>query len=83
MQNFEEVQAKQPIIALRDLTLLDVKFNVPESLVISLSEEGTDEVSEDIPVYASFDAAPDTRYWLSYKEAATRADPKTQTFEVT
>ena len=83
VQNFEEVQAKQPIIALRDLTLLDVKFNVPESLVISLSEQGIEDESQDIPVYASFDAAPDTRYWLSYKEAATRADPKTQTFEVT
>ena len=83
VQNFEEVKAKQPIIALRDLDLLDVKFNVPESLVIRLSEEGVDEEATDVPVYAVFDAAPDKRYWLSYKEAATRADRTTQTFEVT
>ncbi|MBT8129230.1 MAG: efflux RND transporter periplasmic adaptor subunit, partial [Gammaproteobacteria bacterium] len=38
VQNFEEVQAKQPVIALRDLDLLDVKFNVPESLMIRLAE---------------------------------------------
>ena len=83
VQNFEEVKAKQPVIALRDLDLLDVKFNVPENLVIRLSEEGVDEEATDVPVYAVFDAAPDKRFWLSYKEAATRADPATQTFEVT
>lgn len=83
VQNFEEVQARQPIIALRDLDLLDVKFNVPESLVIRLSEEGVESEDPDVPVYAVFDAAPDKRYWLSYKEAATRADQATQTFEVT
>jgi len=83
VQNFEEVQAKQPVIALRDLNLLDVKFNVPESLMIRLSEEGVDEEAPDVPVYAIFDATPDTRYSLSYKEAATRADQATQTFEVT
>jgi len=83
VQNFEEVQAKQPVIALRDLSLLDVKFNVPESLMIRLSEEGVDEEAPDVPVYAMFDAAPEKRYSLSYKEAATRADRATQTFEVT
>ncbi len=83
VQNFEEVKAKQPVIALRDLNLLDVKFNVPENLVIRLTEEGVDEEVTVVPVYAVFDAAPDKRFWLSYKEAATRADPATQTFEVT
>ena len=83
VQNFEQVKAKQPVIALRDLNLLDVKFNVPENLIIRLTEEGVDEEATDVPVYAVFDAAPDKRFWLSYKEAATRADPATQTFEVT
>ena len=83
VQNFEEIQAKQPVIALRDLDLLDVKFNVPENLIIRLAEEGVDDDEIDIPVYAVFDAAPERRYWLSYKEAATRADRATQTFEVT
>lgn len=83
VQNFEEVQSKQPIIALRDLTLLDVKFNVPESLIIRLTEQGVDEGAGDVPVYATFDATPDKRYWLNYKEAATRADSATQTFEIT
>jgi RND family efflux transporter MFP subunit len=83
VQNFEEIQAKQPIVALRDLNLLDVKFNVPESLVIRLAEQGVDSEATDVPVYAVFDAKPGQRYWLSYKEAATRADRATQTFEIT
>jgi RND family efflux transporter MFP subunit len=83
VQNFEEIQAKQPVIALRDLDLLDVKFNIPEGLMIRLTEEGVDEEAPDVPVYAIFDAIPDKRYSLNYKEAATRADRATQTFEVT
>jgi RND family efflux transporter MFP subunit len=83
VQNFEEVQSKQPIIALRDLKLLDVKFNIPESLVIRLTEQGVDSQATDVPVYAVFDAKPGQRYGLSYKEAATRADRATQTFEIT
>lgn len=66
IQNFEEVQAGQPIIALRDLDLLDVKFNVPESLMIRQAEEGAETKTPDVPVYAIFDALPDKRYWLSY-----------------
>ena len=83
VQNFEEIKAKQPVIALRDLNLLDVKFNIPEGLVIRLTEAEVDTEATDVPVYAVFDALPDKRYWLSYKEAATRADRATQTFEIT
>ncbi len=83
VQNFEEIKAKQPIIALRDLNLLDVKFNIPENLVIRLNQAGVDEEATGVPVYAVFDAAPEKRFYLSFKEAATRADSATQTFEVT
>ena len=60
VQNFEEIQAKQPVIALRDLDLLDVKFNVPESLIIRLAEEGVDDDEIDICLLYTSDAADDS-----------------------
>ncbi len=80
VQNFEEVQAKQAILALRDLSLLEVKFGVPEGIVQRLSETPESEV---IPVTASFDSAPDQAFALTFREFANTADPATQTFEAT
>ena len=80
VQNFEEVQAKQAILALRDLSLLEVKFGVPEGIVQRLSETPESEV---IPVTATFDSAPDQAFALTIREFANTADPATQTFEAT
>ncbi len=80
VQNFEEVQAKQPILALRDLSLLEVKFGVPEGIVQRLTETPESTV---IPVSASFDAAPGQAFALTFREFANTADPATQTFEAT
>jgi len=84
VQNFEEVQAKQPVIELRDLALLEVKFDVPEQLMLKVSNaEATPEEGDNVPVFASFDTVPGKRYPLMLKEVSTRADPQTQTFEAT
>jgi RND family efflux transporter MFP subunit len=84
VQNFEEVQAKQPIVALRDLSVLEVKFGVPEVLVQRLAEvEANEETDIIIPVTASVDAAPDRQYPLSFREFSSTADPATKTFEAT
>lgn len=80
VQNFEEVQAKQAVLALRDLSLLEVKFGVPEGIVQRLSETPESEV---IPVTATFDSAPDQAFALTFREFANTADPGTQTFEAT
>jgi RND family efflux transporter MFP subunit len=80
VQNFEEVQAKQAILALRDLSLLEVKFGVPEGIVQRLTETPESEV---IPVTATFDSAPDQAFALTFREFANTADPATQTFEAT
>ncbi len=83
VQNFEEVQAKQAIIALSDTSKLDVKFDVPERLMILLTEDANATQSNDPEVTASFEADPEKSFPLTFKEVATRADQSTQTFEVT
>jgi RND family efflux transporter MFP subunit len=49
---------------------------VPEGIIKPL------ELETEVPVYATFDLKPGERFALTFKESATRADPKTQTFEV-
>ncbi len=80
VQQFEEVQAKQPVFALSDTSSLKVIFDVPENIVQSI-RHGAGQ--QPVEVWASFDTLPERRFRLSFLEAATRADPQTQTFEVT
>ncbi len=84
VQRFEEVQAKQPVLAIHDASLLEVKIDVPESVILQIRPSGSGRVeSGRIPVTAAFDNWPGRKFDLTLREVATRADPKTQTFEVT
>ncbi len=83
IENFEEVKASQVVFALRDNSLLEVKINVPENIVLRLQKDKVDGKSTPIPVWATFDTAPGKKYPLTFKEASTKADAKTQTFLVT
>lgn len=85
VQNFEEVQAKQTVVELRDLEALEVKFDVPEQIMLRVREAQAKQgdARRDLRIFASFDAAPEKRFDLAFKEAATTADPATRTFEAT
>lgn len=82
IERFEEVKAKQPVFALRDMQVLDIKFDVPEQIMIRLS----DDTAADVPdpeVFVAFDARADERFPVEFKEIATAADQATRTFEAT
>ncbi len=85
IEQFEEVQAKQLVLDLQDVAQLQVKFDVPEGLIRALRGDKSDDpsVRDRIPVFAAFDDLPGKRFALTFREIATKADPKTQTFEVT
>ena len=85
IQRFEEVQAKQPVLSLQNVQLLEVKFDIPESIVrgIRASEGGNKEAGQRVRIFATFEDLPGRELSMSFKEVATKADPKTQTFEVT
>ena len=78
VENFEEVAAKQEIFSLRDLSLLEIRIDLPEN-VVRVAERGGDG---EVGMTASFPLAGPQHYELQVKEISTRADPKTQTFEV-
>ena len=78
VENFEDVQAKQPIISLQDIEDVEILIDVPESRAIRAV--GPD--SAPPKMQAAFDAFPDRRFALALKEFSTEADPTTQAFRV-
>lgn len=76
VQNFEEVQAKQPIVFFQDLSKIEVLVDAPETVVVTLGQ------GEEIEATATFAAAPDKKFPLELKEFSTEADPQTQTYQV-
>lgn len=85
IERFEEVTAKQTVLSLQDTSLLEVKFDVPESLVrgIRSVEAGRAERRAAVKVTASFAGLPGQQFPLTFKEVATKADSQTQTFQTT
>lgn len=83
VERFEEVQAKQPVLAIQDNAQLVVRIDVPENIILRIRPSGDRAQRRRIPVTASFDSQPGQTFDLSLREIATRADAKTQTFEVT
>ncbi|WP_225940277.1 MULTISPECIES: efflux RND transporter periplasmic adaptor subunit [Desulfomicrobium] len=81
VENFQEVQAKEPIVSLDDISALEILVDLPESVVARINEP-SERTGKEAPVMAEFAALPGKEYALAVKEFSTRADPKTQTFQV-
>jgi len=80
VENFQEVQAKEPIVSLQDISQVEVLVNVPENLISRIEKE---KGKKTALAHATFVAAPGQQFPLTLKEYATEADPQTQTFLVT
>ncbi len=78
VENFQNVEAKQPVLSLQDISLLEVRIDVPEGDIAAVP--GTEDIGSFV---ATFAALPGRRFDLELKEFVTDADPTTQTFPVT
>ncbi len=76
VENFQKVQAKEPIVNLQDITRIEILVNVPELLMADLRN------NKDQKVHAIFDSIPGKEFELGVKEYSTQADPATQTYQV-
>jgi RND family efflux transporter MFP subunit len=81
VDNFQEVRAKQAIVSLDDISFLEILVDLPEIVVASIKDSDKETGSEAL-AHAEFAAAPGKEYPLKVKEFSTRADPKTQTYQV-
>ncbi len=86
VQRFEEVAPKQAVIMLQQLHALEVKIDLPERLLRSLeahADMSVEAAASEASAWLTFDGIPDRHITLELVEAATRADPQTQTYELT
>jgi RND family efflux transporter MFP subunit len=80
VENHMDIKAQEQIVDLNDTTTVEVKINAAENVVAMMQQF---EKELDLKVFAEFDAAQGRRFELVLKEIAARADPQTQTFQVT
>jgi len=80
VENFQDVQAKEPIVSLQDISRVEVLVNIPENMISRIEKE---KGKKTVLAHATFVAAPGQQFPLTLKEYATEADPQTQTFLVT
>ena len=91
VENFEEVQARQPVFYLQGDRQLDVIIDLPETIIrqvrrsdaVEGEEDARDSRAAKVRAWASFSDHPELELPLEIRELATRADPATQTYRVT
>ena len=77
VDNFEDINIMQPVYTLQDLSRLNIKVALPETVMIQSRED------KKARVRALFDSLPGQEFPLEVTSVSTEADPGTKTFEVT
>lgn len=90
VENFEDVQAKQTVFSLQNISRLDVIIDVPESVIRMVRSDGNEDRqlgrdvrSQTIRANAAFEGRPNESFPLLPKEFSTKANEQTQTFRAT
>jgi len=76
VKQFQTVQAKQKILSLNDLKMVEIDVSIPESVVAGMKPENRGKVR----LVAIFDFYPGVEFPVTVKEFASQADPATQTY---
>lgn len=81
VDNYENIQAKQPIISLQAIHFVDIEVDIPEQDMIQAGKRQRNEQLRpgDVVVFSSL---PNREFSVKLKEWSTEADPKTQTYRV-
>ncbi len=78
VDNHKEVQSKEPIVSLQDISSsLEVRVDLPESIIAHARGANTTSIVAEFPVL------PGKKFELKVKEIALQADPQTQTYKAT
>jgi RND family efflux transporter MFP subunit len=84
VEDFQNVQAKQPIIILQDESTLQIEVNIPESDYARMTPGLTiEERNRMATLRVSISSIPDRSFPAWIKEFSTTADPVTRTFKAT
>ena len=78
VENYQFVQAKEPILYLQGDKNIDIEFSVSERFFTNLRKDG-----EDYQPDIRFEGAPEQVFKASYKEHEASANAQTQTYIIT
>ncbi len=79
VDNFEDVNQKQQILSLQDVTSVEIVVNIPEKQIVFSDPDGVN----DYGLIATFESLPGEVFDVTLKEYSTDADPMTQTYAAT
>ena len=84
VEDFANVQAKQPVLILQDNSVLEIEIAVPERDLVQRKypDETKEQTSERLSPKVIVSAVPNREFPAQIKEYATTADPVTRTFPV-
>jgi RND family efflux transporter MFP subunit len=84
IDDFANVQAKEPVLILQDDSHLEIDFNVPErDIVWGKVEASKEEVTRRVQPKVVVTSIPGRRFDARIESFTTTADPVTRTFQVT
>ena len=78
VDNFQNVKPKEPILALEDISHVELLIDVAENVMAVARNEGEEALNS----VAEFPTAPGKKFPLELKEYGTKADQATQTYQV-
>jgi RND family efflux transporter MFP subunit len=83
VDDFANVQAKEPILILQDISTLEIEIHVPErDVALGSSTRSSGERTNAAEPKVIVSAIPDRAFPAKIKEFATTADPVTRTFAI-
>jgi len=83
VEDFANVQAKEAVLVLQDMSQLEVEVSVPERDMVSSSRSNNvDQITARTKPEVSITSIPGRSFPARVKEFATTADPTTRTFQV-
>jgi len=84
IDNFQNVQAKQPVLIFQDVTKLEVDIDVPERAMSNVAKGMTAEQARDLlEGIAEFPTLAGQQFPLTLESFSTEAAPTARTFRVT
>lgn len=83
VEDFANVQAKEPVLILQDVSQLEVEVSVPErDMVSGAGTSSVEEITAKTQPEVSITSIPERSFPARVKELATTADPSTRTFQI-
>jgi len=83
VRNFQNVQAREPVVLLQNIATLDIDVQIPETVMAGVRRNTTaSEAHDQVEASVEFAAVPGERFPLTLRSFATQANPSSRTFLV-